>query len=49
MESTGRMAAMVSTHSSMESPAASMVEMILLVRVDRILAFTPLPSQLPSP
>ena len=32
MESTGRMAAMVSTHSSIESPAASMVEMILLVK-----------------
>ena len=43
MESTGRVAAMVSTHSSMERPAASMVEMILLVRVDRMLAFTPLP------
>ena len=41
---TGSVAAMVSTQSSNRSPAASIVERILLVSVERMLAFTPLPS-----
>ena len=43
-EQIGRVAAMVDTHSSRDSPSAIMVEMILLVSVERMLAFTPLPS-----
>ena len=42
-EHTGSVAAMVETHSSMGRPSAIMVEMILAVRVERMLAFTPLP------
>ena len=42
-EQTGSVAAMVETHSSKGKSAAIMVEMILEVSVDRILAFTPLP------
>ena len=42
-EHTGSVAAMVDTQSSRLSPSAIMVEMILLVSVDRMLAFTPLP------
>ena len=40
----GSVAAMVATHSSTGSPSAIIVEMMRDVRVDRILAFTPLPS-----
>ena len=42
-EQTGSVAAMVDTHSSSGRPSASMVEIILEVRVERIDAFTPLP------
>ena len=42
-EQIGRVAAMVSTQSSSESPSAIIVEIIFEVRVERILAFTPLP------
>jgi hypothetical protein len=41
---TGSVAAMVSTQSSRRSPAASMVESSLEVSVERMFAFTPLPS-----
>ncbi len=37
------MAATAETHSSRGMPSAIMVEMILEVRVERMLAFTPLP------
>ena len=40
---TGSVFTMVSTHSSMGMPFSIMVERILLVSVERILAFTPLP------
>ena len=40
---TGRVAAMVATQSSIFIFSAIMVEMILAVRVERMLAFTPLP------
>ena len=40
---TGRVMAMVSTQSSTVISPASMVERILAVRVERMLAFTPLP------
>ena len=40
----GRVCAMVSTQSSSVSPSAIMVEMILEVSVERMLAFTPLPN-----
>ena len=43
-EHTGNVAAMVETQSSTESPSAIIVEMILAVSVDKMLAFTPLPS-----
>ena len=40
---TGRVAAMVSTASTSFMPAAIMVEIILLVSVESMLALTPLP------
>ena len=43
-EHTGSVAAMVPTQSSSESPSAIIVEMMVEVSVDRIDAFTPLPS-----
>jgi len=43
-EQTGSVAAIVATHSSIEIPSAIIVEIIFDVRVERILAFTPLPS-----
>ena len=43
-EQTGRVLAMVSTASSSVAPEDSMVAMILLVRVDKMFALTPLPS-----
>ena len=43
-EQTGSVAAIVATQSSRLSPSAIIVEMILLVSVERMLAFTPLPS-----
>ncbi len=43
-EQMGRVLAMVCTQSSSDSPCAIMVEIILLVSVDRMLALTPLPS-----
>ena len=43
-EHIGSVAAIVSTQSSMESPSAIMVEIIFEVSVERMLAFTPLPS-----
>ncbi len=39
----GKVAAMVSTHDSRLMPLATMVEMIVEVSVDKMLAFTPLP------
>ena len=42
-EHIGRVAAIVDTHSSREIPSAIIVEIIFDVRVDKILAFTPLP------
>ena len=43
-EQTGSVAAIVDTHSSRGSPAAIIVEIILDVSVERMLALTPLPS-----
>lgn len=43
-EQIGKVAAMVSTQSSIVKPSAIIVEMILDVSVDKILAFTPLPK-----
>ena len=43
-EQIGKVAAIVETQSSRESPAAIIVEMIFDVSVDKILAFTPLPK-----
>ena len=43
-EHTGKVAATVSTQSSSESPSAIMVEIILEVSVESMLALTPLPS-----
>ena len=40
----GSVAAMALTHSSSGSPSAIMVEMMREVRMERILALTPLPS-----
>ena len=40
----GRVSIMVLTHSSMDICAAIMVEMMVDVKVDKMLAFTPLPS-----
>ena len=39
----GSVAAMVSTQSSSDRPSAIIVEMIFDVRVDKMLALTPLP------
>jgi hypothetical protein len=42
-EHIGKVAAIVETQSSILRPSAIIVEMILEVSVERILAFTPLP------
>ena len=42
-EHTGRVAAMVDTHSSIGRPAAIIVDMIFDVSVESMLAFTPEP------
>ena len=42
-EQMGSVAAMALTHSSNGRPSAIMVEMMREVRMERILAFTPLP------
>ena len=42
-EQTGNVAAIVETHSSIGRPSAIIVDIILDVSVERILAFTPLP------
>ena len=43
-EHIGRVAAMVATHSSSGRPSAIIVDIIFEVRVERMLALTPLPS-----
>ena len=43
-EQIGKVAAIVETQSSKDKPSAIIVEIILEVSVDKILAFTPLPK-----